>query len=176
MKYTLALLAALFSQSEAATAKLVTQSSSRKTIKSVSSKPATGAFYELEVPLKDGVDYITTTLTSYDMVCDWHYKLNPEASPVRIAKNLEFCDFPTRSMSSKTISMTMPIAGVPEFDMEGASLLISCQMGTTRLSKVSPDCAKKATDHDAHKDSSYFTFYEASSSAPAGLIQYIVWG
>jgi len=51
MRYQLSLLAALFSQSEAATAKLVTQNSSKKTLKSASSKPATGAAYSLEVPL-----------------------------------------------------------------------------------------------------------------------------
>ena len=126
------------------------------------------------------MDYITTTLTSYDMVCDWHYKMNPEAAPRKIASNLGFCDFPTRVMSSSTVSMTMPIANVPEFDLEGASLMIDCQMGTTKLSAVKPDCDKKATDDDAHKDSSYFSFYEAPTAAgfsvPTTLIGYIVWG
>lgn len=49
--YSIALLSALFSQSEAATAKLLTQNSKKKTLKTVSSKPSTGSEYELEVPL-----------------------------------------------------------------------------------------------------------------------------
>ena len=174
MKYSIALLAALFSHSEAATAKLYTQDAAKKTLQTVSSNPATGAAYTLEVPLGDGVDYIVTSLTGFDMTCNWLYKAAPEVPAFQIAKDLDFCDYPTRAMNSKTVTVTMPIGEIPEFDMEGASLILDCQMGTTALSKVAPECDKSASD-DTHQKRSFFSFYEESSAKPEKRIDAIVW-
>lgn len=176
MRTSAVTLAALFASSEAATTKLYTQNSSKRTIKYVSARPATGAAYSMEIPLSDGVDYITQTITYYDTVCNWSY-LAPEATAPRvIAKDLGYCDYPTRKVTSTTMTMTMPIAGIPEFDMEGATLIVDCQMTSTRFSRTTYDCDRIAND-DTPVHHKFFDFYdEPKGSAAGGLMDWIVLG
>lgn len=108
------------------------------------------------------------------MTCTWKYRPVEGAAPITLARNLGFCDYPTRTMSSKTVSVTMPIANIPEFDVEGASLIMDCAMGTTSLRNVTPECDKKSSADDTMQKRSFF--FREPDDKPNSLINYIVWG
>lgn len=74
----------------------------------------------------------------------------------QITNNLGFCDYPIRSANTKTFEVTMPIAGIPEFDRRGATLILRCEMGTTAIKSEQFGCPKIAGSDYQHKKRSYF--------------------
>ena len=149
------ILALLFSATHAATVYLDILNSTESLITRVESKPDSGAGYEMEVNLLDGIDYISIYATGFDTQCTWSYQETSIKTPIKIAYWLDFCDYPIRKATKKAITMVMPIAGIPEFDKKGAKLKLQCIMGSVALSKVVYDCEKQA-DTDEHKKRNYF--------------------
>jgi hypothetical protein len=95
-----------------------------------------------------------------------------------IAEQLTACDYPIRSINTKNQIVTMPVAGIPDFNQKDTTLILQCQLSSTTLKKAKYSCDKNSDEYE-HKARDYFNFgapwYQGPESEGSKMLEYAIW-
>lgn len=115
---------------------------------------------------------------TYDTSCSWYFQHPKSPEPFMIAESLTACDYPIRSINTKNQIVTMPVAGIPDFDQKDTTLILQCKLSSTTLKKAKYSCDKESTEYD-HKARDYFSFgapwYVGPKSEKSYVLEIAIW-